>query len=475
MQTQPKPVVIVGNCLAGMVAAAELGMQGTPVVLVNGSRNWGGHFTSRNIRGANFDLGTVCFEFTSFAKDQLLDVSLYGTRARYDIARFCQASRDYVEGLLPIHESSTPLMVWKGEIVPDLIMANDLSILRRVSEGAAAQIERETRAILACANRPLHASTKLDNPLYVSSSYEDASLANHGAMFHRMFVEPFADKLLPGGARSFAAIYHRCLWMPLYYPETVLAALGPQPHALRPTLFHYPAKGYVGALPEAILERMGASGRVTIVAAEVTEVRREGIFRISLSTGEKLEAERLVWGLDLASLARVSGISDIDSKDASEKKTSAAFCFLIVDRKKIRATLSSLFVVDRERIAYRIANQSEAAAIDEPQARLVVECNAQFFGEGKPDLELLTKQVCQDLIELGIVEAESAILHAESLYAPQILPIPNENDRERCLALLARVRDRLPTIESVGPASGYFTKSLNDQLIQGLQVAKRCS
>ncbi len=54
--------LLVGNNLAVLVAAAELGEAGRDVVLVTDGRPPGGHFRGLRVAGTDFDIGMVTLE-----------------------------------------------------------------------------------------------------------------------------------------------------------------------------------------------------------------------------------------------------------------------------------------------------------------------------------------------------------------------------------------------------------------------------
>ena len=127
-------VAIVGNSIAAMIAALELGRRGVSVTLMNSGPSWGGHFSSKRIKGYDFDLGMVGFEFTGFNANPTRDTSLYNARRRNDVARFCGLTQEYVSNLIPLSRARSPIMIWRDVPYPDVLMGNDLTILRSSSE-----------------------------------------------------------------------------------------------------------------------------------------------------------------------------------------------------------------------------------------------------------------------------------------------------------------------------------------------------
>lgn len=88
----------------------------------------------------------------------------------------------------------------------------------------------------------MHASQKkLNEKLFLNSSYFDVSMANHGKTFHDLLIEPFCKKTFNMSSKDCPALLHRIAWTPLYYPETLLNGINGIVD-LNPTLFHYPKK-----------------------------------------------------------------------------------------------------------------------------------------------------------------------------------------------------------------------------------------
>jgi hypothetical protein len=453
-----------------MIAAYELALVGIEVVLINPTPVWGGHFSSKTINGVPFDLGMVGFEFTGFHNEPTDDLSMYDARQRNNIARFCHKSQAYVETLIAVHRARAPLMLWNGRLCADVLMANELSILKELDDNVSRQIRIEIEEILARPELPLHAARKVDNPIYLSSTYEQASLENHGKTFHELFIEPFADRLFPGGAGRFAALYHRCLWMPLYYPETMLAAMGPNPHDLE-TLFHYPSEGRIGALAEGLLQRIHASGKVRIVRTAVSGVSVNGAVSVTVADGAIVEGSSLIWGLDLAYLLRSTGVGEERHQNHKQSKTSAVFGFFTVDRSRLKPDFSSLFVIDPKRMIYRITNLSDSGGTDEINARLVLECDSHYFAGDDGGASAIVDQAAKELIELGLIPDRSAIVSADGYAIPNIMPIPNKTDHDVFWESHDLSTGRMPSVHLIGPSSGYLITTMNDQVIQGLRAA----
>lgn len=463
-------VAIVGNSIAAMIAALELGRRGVSVTLMNSGPSWGGHFSSKRIKGYDFDLGMVGFEFTGFNANPTRDTSLYNARRRNDVARFCGLTQEYVSNLIPLSRARSPIMIWRDVPYPDVLMGNDLTILRSLPNDARNAIATEIAEILSNSDRSRHASNKVDNPLFLSMSYKEASVANHGTTFHDLFIAPFADKLFAGGAARFSAIYHRCLWMPLYYPETLLAAMGPMPHDIT-TYFHYPASGRIGILAETVLRELHDLGNVKFVTSALVSIEIGKSCTLSMSDESVIDADRLIWSLDISNLLRLSNTGEAIQHAHKFSKTAATFGFFVIERTKLKFPFSSLFVGDRKFCIYRISNLSDAGNTSEDSARLVVECSSHFFAEGRVDNARLVDQLSRELLQLGLIDHEDSILQREAYTIPEIMPVPNKKDHEYFWEAYETASLHLPEVKLIGPASGYLITTLNDQVVQGLKVA----
>jgi len=244
--TQDSPYVLIGNALSVMVAATSLAKKGAEVVIINGSLNWGGHFSTVSCDGVTYDAGMVLHEFTSYNVQQGEEnLQTYDPANRNDAGRFCNTVRRYVNQYQAVHDITALKMYVDGKCYDDMLIANSISSLQNLP--FADTVKQELHHLLESKSiSSLHASNKLLNSEFKRISYESASLANHGYTFHARLIEPFCKKLLNVGANDVIALYHRVPWLPLFYPETLLSYLQGVPQELPPTVFSYPTGECVG-------------------------------------------------------------------------------------------------------------------------------------------------------------------------------------------------------------------------------------
>jgi hypothetical protein len=240
------PLAIVGNGLAALVAAAERARRGLPTLVVNPGGPWGGYFAGVHADGIRWDAGMVLYEFDSYRMPAVEPaLSSYAPQRRNDIGRFCATVRDYIARHQPTHAIAAPSMWVGGRVLPDLLLANRLDALPQLDCAGAARAELASALDQRLAS-PGHARRK-DGWAHGAPDADTASRLNHGHVLHDAVFGPFARQVLNRDAAHLAALYHRVPWLPLYWPETLLAALDDDA-VLAPSTFWHPTGASVADL-----------------------------------------------------------------------------------------------------------------------------------------------------------------------------------------------------------------------------------
>jgi len=460
-------VILAGNQLTSLVAAAELARAGLKICLVNPTPNWGGHFTRLTIQGETFDPGAVSHEFTAFNRSGATNPLEYDSRKRSDVGRFLGLIEAYTRSHLELHRMPMPATVYDGALHEDIVMSNRLGLVKHPRLGSHAR--KELCHILAGPPSDLHARRKKEDILFAKRSYHDVSEANHGATLHRELFEPMFFKMSNIPSARLLALYHRIAWLPLYYPETLASQFGESPQALQETYFCYPRAGWIGAFGETLLEAARSAG-ATILRSDITGAQGKTGSPTSLrfSDGEEITAPRLVWSLGHESLLRWAGETTLEPLE----RWSAMLIFAKVPRSKLRRDFGVLYVPDKDVLFYRACNQSTCAGSSEEEARLVIEINpdyAKSLGWDSP--EVILPRVLDDLARLGIVEDAEAVCVVGHRILGKVLLLPSWENWRR----LEKERDVLtstyPTFVFTRNVESFFTDTLNDQIIKGLKIA----
>jgi hypothetical protein len=470
--TQHVPILLVGNALSSMVAATRLAQGGAQVTIVNSSNNWGGHFTTMTCKGVDFDPGMVLDEFTSYkASSPDEDIRTYDPLIRNDAGRFCESVRHCVGRYQELRDIAVPKMYVDGVIYDDILIANALWSLPQLPFHDA--ITNELLALLERSSAsPLHACRKYSSGEFKELDYQKASLANHGATLHAKLIEPYCWKVLNVSTAEVIALYHRVPWLPLFYPETLVSYLRGSPQELPPTTFSYPYHGHVGGFAKQLQSELEGNDRVTIIPHKVATVSavRNGGYELELLNGARILTNHLAWSNNLSDLLRVLGI---EVPASSYQKCSIAIAFLRIPTAALMLDFTVLNVVAPEIGTYRITNQSACAGAQSAFANLVAELNPDYVA-GWPANRVqaaLTSVVIEDLVKLGIVSEPA---HVDCLDLKQLknaLMLPSSSNRHNAMQEFDAATAAAPSIALLGPASGFFSSSFNDHVVQGLKLA----
>ena len=470
-------VVFVGSSLSMMIGALELANKGIKVAILNNSKNWGGHFSTINLNDTDYDGGMVLYEFTSFNSsadsDQESDILTYDPWKRNDSGRFCNLIYKFVSKYVNTHKIDAPKMYLNGITFDDALIANNLNCLKNISFHDNAEKELET--ICNTTDRhPLHASNKATSDLFKTKSYEEASLINHGSTIHQELIEPFCKKLINCSSKDIIALYHRVPWLPLYYPETLLSYIQNKPQQLPSTEFSYPIGHCAGDFAKRLLAKIQTNENIYLNTSNrllEIEVNDLGEYELKLDSEKSLFTNQLAWGAENSALLTALGISE---KHQTYEKCSVALLFLKLPSERVLQKFTVLNVIDANVATYRITNQTQCAGINTPNVNLVSEINIDYAESilGCPANEQeLIKLMLNELSKLGVI---ATVENQELVILKQlknILMIPNQKNREKFMIENEAILNIAPNIHLLGPSSGFFSSSFNDQVVQGIKLA----
>jgi len=461
-------VVLAGNYLTTLVAAAEIARSGKRICVVNPVPSWGGHFTRLTVAGMPFDPGAVSHEFTAFNAAGERDPLSYDSRRRSDVGRFIGLIEEFTRSQIELVRMQPPQTVYGGALHSDIIMSNQFDVLHHPVIAGRIRAEQEYITKSICSE--LHPRKKKTSDLFLKRSYYEASVMNHGATLHAAICEPMFYKMSAISSTRLIALYHRIAWLPLYYPETLRSQFEAQPQQLQDTYFCYPRAGYVGALGEALVQRMTAAG-VTIIRDPIAAVESQpGKTAVVLKDGRRLESPHLAW-----SLAHDQLITSVTATRANHfERWSATLVFITIRRHHVAKSFSVLYAPDDRVLFYRANNQTDSAGLNEDSVRVVVEVNPDYaLAHGFADDDGIASRVKDDLASLGIVADSNHVEVVGVRTLRNVLLLPSvENwqtlERERDILL-----DRYPGVIFTRNVEAFFTDTLNDQIIKGLKLAEQ--
>lgn len=450
--------LLIGNSFAVLVAAFELANRGKQVTLLTDGKQLGGHFAGIKIQGVNFDIGMVFFEET--VPPQLrANLSGYDASIRNDWTRFGDYASNWIREQVELIRVPSPECILEGRILPDYLISN------RVDAFAGAL----PPSILG-RHDSRHAANKNKGGVYDKVSYAEAAKWNHGTELHERFIEPFVGKVLGVKSDEFLARYHRVAWVPLYYPETLRSALNGQSINIPEYPFWTTRHGHVGHLIERLQGSLAQLKNVEIVNEPLRSLGfRDSAWSAVVMDGRSYGAYQLALGL---TPERASSLLDIFTLPALPA-ASVQLLFALVPFNVVSKRHGCTLIVDEEYATYRLTDQDAIAGLDPDWHRIVLEASPQHTARLYPELDEVTalRGELATLLGMNAVDA-SSIRVLRCFTATNALPIPTSDQVARSNRFAADVALAAPNAAFTGSLLGFGVASFNDQLVQGLKIAK---
>lgn len=460
--------LLVGNNLAVLVAAAQLGEAGHDVVLLTDGRPPGGHFRGMRLEDADFDIGMVLLELLPGADDDA-DRADYRPGVRYDWTRFGGHVDRWLATHVPRVRTPTPEVLVDGRRWPDYLIANRLDVLAGDAFPPPPLVPRED---------PRHAAAKIDSPAFATLRYAEAAELNHGTVIQRRLVAPFAAKLLGQAGEDLLARYHRAGWLPLYWPETLGAACEGRPTGLAEYPFWTTATGFVGELVRSLERRLSRLPNVVVSQAQVAGLRTdERGWEVRGGDGEQWTHPRPVLGLAQERLRELLALPAVEKPSGA----SVLLVCCLVRSSAIGSPVGCLSVVDPEIATYRITDQDVLAGLDPAWHRVVVEAGPEVVARRAAGEEVtgsLVAEMCRLLAvpapEPGVgVATGNDVRVLRTMSASNAIAVPTRTTVAAEEAALGELAAACGRAVLTGALLGVGATSMNDQIVQGLAAARQ--
>jgi hypothetical protein len=450
--------LFVGSNVAVLVAALEAAESGRQVVLLTDGRRVGGHFAGLRLEGHAFDVGMVLLEKAE-SPEPVDDLPTYRPDVRNDWTRFGASAARWLESVVTLRRTPTPTCLLDGRVWPDYLLANRLDALAAMPFDAPTDLDRKDQR---------HAANKALSQVYDHLDYARAAALNHGAQLHAHCIEPFVRKLLGVGSEALLARYHRAAWVPLFYPETVAAALAGRRTGLAEYPFWTTESGFVGDLVREVRGRLAGHPLCTVVEEPLATLRARGEGVVaSVEDGRQWSGERPVLGLPLDRCQSLLGLAPAEPGPAA----SVTLLFCLAPGSALRQFSGCLSVVDESFATYRVSDQDALAGTAAASHRVVVEASPTLLaqdGDGEPPDEVLLREL-RTLLDVG---AQQAVRVLKVMTARNAIGVPTREAVSRSLRAHEQLSAAVPGAVLTGALLGYGATSLNDQIVQGLQATK---
>ncbi|MDO5056414.1 MAG: hypothetical protein Q4E06_03670 [Lautropia sp.] len=485
-------MVVVGSSLAVLVAATERARRGLQTVIIRSGGALGGYFSGVHVMGRRRDAGMVLYEFSSFREtDAMPSLSSYDPMRRNDVGRFCGLVRRYVGQQQKTRVIDTPQMWTDGQWLPDMMLGNGIRAVTRLSCVAEARRQlldissrvRPDSSLCHPANKgtwpangkPPADWEKLAGRSGLGFDCDSVSRIVHGDVLHEALFLPFARQVMNRDASHLSALYHRLPWLPLYWPESLLAELDGSGASIPPTLLSAADGESVAEFCQRLVANVRENPLITLVDDHLLAMSRTpDSFELVLAAKGRLSTDRLVWALTPEQGVALAGMAASPANDA---RLPLVLGFLAFREQDLLRNHSFVHAVSANIGLYRVTNSTACSnRNDEGLVHLVVEANPNrlmsVHGALSDDQEVV-QAMTADMVRMELLR-EGALPSASELRRfDGALPLPTHEAVERFLHDQERLRAHMPGIELVGASAAPFAMGLSDQIVQGLQVADR--
>ena len=459
---------IIGTSLACLVAAYKIAERGEQVTLISNGGRWGGHFAGIETCGQHYDAGMAIVELTSRLAEEQPALEGYTIFRRNDVGRYVKTVENFLQEIVPLRIIDTPQSYYRASWNDDFLLCNKFEVFRhwRAEEKAMAIHELKNRD----ASDWRHASKKIaKQSMHECASYHEVSHYNHGAHVHQQLIEPFVNKLTAVDSRHVSAIYHRRLWSPMYYPNTIVEAIAGEIESIADTVIHYPEKGSFATFPQVLIDSLNGCDNATVVNAKVKSVDSKQK-QVSLHNGEQIDYEHIAWGGKL--FDAYSAFGGEMMQDYATRRANLTFAFFTLDSARLKKDFSILFVLDPDVHAYRVTNPTNCAGEDSATTRIMIEFNTDVLARRGVTPQQVRQQSITTLIQLGVIEDHTAVRQIDVKALPKFLPIANLHYNELTKINVSQLQEYHHGLALIGDSSGMSTRSFADNIVQGLKYAE---
>jgi hypothetical protein len=445
-------VVVMGSQPAALVSASELQAAGEDFIWLKGPAPGGGIFRGIHFAGRDWDAGMNLLEFTALKDSTPGELTSYSPKVRYDYVRFLPQIRAWLEKRIQIKQVPTPEMYFRGQALPDFLISNHSAFFQKLPE----EIRSEIFAFVSrvSSSNPLHARFKHENPTsFESVSYREVAYANHGVWLQQNLIEPWLEKITSGDGLQIPALFHRQAWAPLFYPETLQRFLQDPAYQLPPTIFEYPQGEGFGAW----MQREEADLKDKLDTSNWKSISRTPSGWTIHTEHNSYECQHLAYTGDLSQFLELSG----RKQGNTLRRGKLGFIGIYLNQKDLLKETSVLNVPEKDFALFRLMDQTLCAGLDSESHFILGE-----FAQSVPE----ESEVRKIMEESGWIREGSEIKIAGSLGPVSAFVMPEFENLRIFRNLQEEMESHFPNLIRMGSAGEMTSVSLNDQIVQGLQL-----
>ena len=432
--------VVVGNSLASVVAVLS---SEDEVLWFTESDRLGGIWSGFQHQGRNFDYGFVNFEFDVKASPDNEKSPLYNVLGLNESAKFVEEIKRFVNSHTPTR-SLPPVKIYsQGVYYSDFLLSDDLRDFSHFVGDENYLTQNE--AILGNGlPHPSEKSSPSFRDFFETTTY-DSYITE--LFQNRSVTKPFqvwGSRVAPNDYLQISALRHRSALLPLYYPETLEAALRGKID-MPATQFSYPVDGTISEFFNTLFSK--ATTKTAPLRLDLPENSK----MLAEIVGKQYNA-RVIWGASIESFCRYVGVESapiaafrrqaIDILHFEVEAEDAEFDYSLLNLGSsdawYRMTLSPNVSLGERRLL-TLERIAQARPTDWTKF-------FQRFGLKNP--VMVGKK--QNVPAFSFVPAGSLIYVGE---------------------YFQNIHQSFPDVSFIGPSGYPFSNTMNDQIIQGLLQA----
>jgi len=457
--------VVFGNSIAALVASITLAKKkNNNILLINPKDFWGGHFNSIKIGSEKFDIGMFLYEFDSL-KIKNLSPKKYENKNFQNSQYFVSNIKKFINQFFLTKEISPIKIFYNKSFYEDYLISNNLSFLNKIKLKEKIKNDLNKINIGLLKKKKIHPSYKRLSNIFLKKNLYQISLRNHGKTFHDNFIEPLCKKILFCSSKDIMAKFHRVPWLPLYWPETLKKQLSEQ-NNLKTFKFEYPHKSHGTLITKKIVKNVEKQKNITTVLSMQNtsiKIKNKNFF----VNNQKILAKNFIFGGDFRDFLKIKKIKI----NENFSKTSIGLIFMTTQTKNIKKQFSVINFIESKFFFYRIVNQSSINHKTN-YSNISIEFNKEYLNfcleRDKVKFEKLLKE---SLKEIGIFSNIKKIKFTTKIF-DNVYMHPNKKNYKMYKSNYNQISKFIPKSNLIGPSSGFYLSSFNDQIIQGLKYEK---
>lgn len=452
--TIKKDIICIGSQPAALVAVDTLSASKADILWLLGKSPAGSIFRGITLGNILLDAGMNLLEFTALKSGLSEDIASYNPAIRYDATRFLPHIQRWLEQKISIHRVPTPHMLAGDSLFPDLLIANAPDYLHSLPLETRNRWIAELQPLVY--HNPLHAGRKHAEPTrFLKTDYAQVARANHPQELQEKLITPWLKKITGTDGSFVPALYHRQAWAPLFYPETLIQFLENPDYRLPPTEFGYPARERFGAW----MERAEAGLKEIISREYPVSIQPQNGAWIIDTPKSRYQCQHLIYAGDIQSLLQWAG-----KESPSFSRGKIGFTGVRIPETALIREVSVVNIPDPAVSLFRLTDQTCCAGSSGGPHLITGEWS------GSPPNESEMRSLLE---RMGWLRPGGEMEWLGNLGPVPAFVEPVFDNLALFRKLKQEAEALFPGILLAGSAAEITSVSLNDQIIQGLQMPYR--